>query len=179
MNFMSKLGPSSSLVSGLHRRGARFITYVSTEKLMLNAFSKEYQTNERKWRRDVEINTMKSGLQIIASKGFRIEDVPGMSELKLIRDNDEELLEAEGISSVTVDFDCWARAMKDGNPEAYDVIIRKAAADHYLVITCINMPNLLPVGVRIIPNHEQSDNLKLYNGPRLTRLPDKLLVRDL
>jgi hypothetical protein len=153
-----------------------FVTYVPTEKILLNTFSKEYQTNDRKWKRDVEINTMKNGLEMIASRGFRLEDAEGSSEMKLVREGDDELFAAEGISSVTIDFDCWARAMKDGNPEAYDVIVRKAAADHYVVVTCINMPSLLPVGVRVIPNEEPMDNLRLYNGPRLTRLPGELLV---
>lgn len=173
-----------------HNLGSRgFVTYVPTEKIMVNTFNKEYESNDRKWKRDIEINTMKTGMQLIASRGFRLEDKAGLSEMKLIRENDKHLLEEHGISSVTIDFDCWAQALKDGSPEAYDVIVRKSmdttgssstagvatTNPHYLVITCVNAPNMLPVGVRIIPNEEPMDNLKLYNGPRLTRLPGPLL----
>lgn len=197
--------------SALTRRG--LATYVPTEKVLYNAFNREFQLSKKKWSRDIEINTMKAGMAFIKSRGFELVDVEGGADMKLHRvcavantitkNNDgedasesaaavvvtEEANKEQQYVSMTIDFDIWSRCAHSGRnpaPEAYDVIVRKlktnapdAAVDEdadCLVVTCVNHPQFLPVGCRIVPRGVDVSNMEVYGGPKFTRLPEKLMV---
>ena len=160
--------PISTSIMGNFRSMA---TYVPTEKILLTSFNKELISNEKRRSRDVEINTMNTGRLLMKTHGFEIEDIENSMDVKMIKEIDEET----GIS-VTIDFDCWSHCVKDKSPEAYDVIVRKRNNDNFLVITCVNHPEFLPVGLRIVPNTKDVRDMVVYGGPKFTRLPENVLV---
>lgn len=147
-------------------------TYVPTEKIMLASFNRELIANEKKRSRDIEINTMNNGKMLMKARGFEIQDAANCMDVLMIKDTDE----TTG-TSVTIDFDCWSHCVKDKSPEAYDIIVRKRDNDNILVITCVNHPEFLPVGMRIVPNTKDIRDMSVYGGPKFTRLPENVLVR--
>ena len=150
-----------------------FATYVPSEKVLFTALDKLYKQDVRKMARNVEINTMEAGLAKLAAKGFQIEDESGVADVRLSRK--AELLPI-GVSSVSVEFDIGTRVLNSDPPEAYDIIVRKSNAADYVVVTCVNVPNFLPVQMRILPVDVPSSRFDYYCGPKFTRLPPPMLV---
>ena len=148
-------------------------TYIPSEKILFSAFDKIYKQDIRKMARNIEINTMESGLSKLSAKGFQIEDQSGVADVKLVRKS--ELLPI-GVTSISVEFDIGTRVLNADPPEAYDIIVKKCNTSNYLVITCVNVPNFLPVQMRVLPINVPSSDLNYYCGPKFTRLPPLMLV---